>query len=190
MVERENELLEIIKGDKRLMRILQVAQSVNLPNWYIGAGVIRNTVWDTLHEVPQPSPIRDIDFIYYSAEPIDEVPIRKKLQEVFPNVEWDIKNSATVHEWYKAKRNIDRPALFSSEEDIDAWPETASCIGIRITKDNSFLIYAPYGINDLLDMVFRRNKTNEYSVSPEVFKRRVIDKKIAQRWPKATIVYD
>ena len=189
-MKREKELTYIIEYDRRLMNILRIARSAALPNWYIGAGLVRNAVWDYLHDTPGKTPIRDIDFIYFSCEKIDESRIRESLCQALPDVEWDFKNSAFVHEWYQLSKGITRPPLHSTEQDIDAWPETASCIGIRSTADDQILIYAPYGIDDLMDTVFRRNKNNTYSVTPEIFRQRVIDKHITERWPKATIIYD
>jgi uncharacterized protein len=189
IMEREKELTYIIENDKRLMNVLRIARSADLPNWYIGAGLVRNAVWDYLHDAPGKTPIRDIDFIYFSCEKIDESGIRESLSQALPDVEWDLKNSAFVHEWYQLKKGIMRPPLHSTEEDINGWPEIASCIGIQLTLADQILIYAPYGIDDLMDMVFRRNKNNPYSVTPEIFQQRVIDKHIMERWPKATIIY-
>lgn len=189
-MEREKELTNIIEQDSRVMRVLEVAKSVNLPNWYVGAGLIRNAVWDYMQDEPGKTPIRDVDFIYFSEESVDEDKIREALTTALPGIEWDFKNSANVHTWYKEKKGIVRPPLHSSEEDIDMWPETSSCIGIRLSDQNQIIVYAPYGIDDLMSMVFRRNKNNEYSVSPEVFKERVVDKKIEERWPRVTIIYD
>jgi hypothetical protein len=189
-MEREKELTHIIEYDRRLMNILRIARSADLPNWYVGAGLVRNAVWDYLHDTPGKTLIRDIDFIYFSCEKIDESGIRESLSKALPDVEWDFKNSAFVHEWYQLRKRITRPPLHSTEEDIDAWPETASCIGVRLIADDQILIYAPYGIDDLMNMVFRRNKNNTYSVTPEIFRQRVIDKHITERWPKATIIYD
>lgn len=172
------------------MNILRVARSANLPNWYIGAGLVRNTVWDHLHGEPGKTPIRDIDFVYFSLEEIDETTITENLSKAVPDVEGDFKNSALVHEWYECKKGIIRPPFHSSEEDIDAWPEIASCIGIRLMQDEQIMIYAPYGIDDLMDMVLRRNRNNSYTVNQEIFRQRVIEKKIVERWPKVTVLYD
>lgn len=185
---RESELLSIIKSDERLMNILRVARDCNLPNWYVGAGVVRNTVWDSLSGSPGASHIRDIDFIYFSEFDIDEADIRSFLEERLPGVDWDFKNSRDIHKWYKEKKGIDRDPLMSSEEDIDNWPEFCSCIGIRLKEDGEILIYAPYGIDDLMNMVFRRNTFSDHFTSG-MFEQRVKDKKVVERWPKAKIIY-
>ncbi|MDP3487559.1 MAG: nucleotidyltransferase family protein, partial [Bacillota bacterium] len=68
----DKRLREIIRQDCRLMTILQAAQEVNLPEWYIGAGVIRNTVWDYLHGYPGKSPLRDIDLAYFDSSDLSD----------------------------------------------------------------------------------------------------------------------
>ena len=42
-------LKKIIRKDFFIMDILKTVRTLNLPDWYIAAGVIRNTVWDVLH---------------------------------------------------------------------------------------------------------------------------------------------
>ena len=44
----EKDILDLIKRDKWMMDILRVAEKLNLPDWIIGAGFIRNKVWDYL----------------------------------------------------------------------------------------------------------------------------------------------
>src|SRR5258708_2461598 len=186
-MERKEEFLNIIRQDQELMSILKIAEKAHLPNWYIGAGIVRNSVWDYLHNKTEKTPIRDIDLVYFSDEEINEDKARKYLEENLPQVEWDFKNSKHVHEWYKKKKGLSREPLNSSEEDIDNWPETSTCIGLRLSGKD-ILIYAPYGIDDLMDMIFRRNKTGD-GITEEVFNWRVEHKKIAERWPKAKIIY-
>ena len=38
----EKDIIKIIEEDKWMMNILKIAQDLNLPNWMIGAGFIRN----------------------------------------------------------------------------------------------------------------------------------------------------
>ena len=47
------------------------------------------------------------------------------------------------------------------------------------------MIEAPYGLEDLLGMVNRRNPAR---VSIVEYERRLASKRIAERWPKATVI--
>ena len=65
----EAELKAIIQNDQEMLRILKIVQSLNLPDWWICAGFIRNKIWDVLHGYPSDTPLNDIDIIYF--DPVD-----------------------------------------------------------------------------------------------------------------------
>jgi uncharacterized protein len=73
----------------------------------------------------------------------------------------------------------------SSADAVATWPETAVCVALHLDARDRLTIVAPYGLGDLLGLVHRRNPRR---VSVEEYERRLRDKAIAQRWPKATIV--
>lgn len=45
----EQEILKIIGSDARRMEILKAVRTLELPDWIIGAGFVRNPIWDHLH---------------------------------------------------------------------------------------------------------------------------------------------
>jgi len=47
------------------------------------------------------------------------------------------------------------PATRSLEDAIAQWPETATAIAIRLSELDEIVTIAPYGFNDLLNMVVR-----------------------------------
>ncbi|WP_253074928.1 nucleotidyltransferase family protein [Burkholderia gladioli] len=44
---------------------LVAVQSLNLPSWCIGAGAVRNLVWDSLHGLETSSALPDVDVAYF-----------------------------------------------------------------------------------------------------------------------------
>jgi hypothetical protein len=66
-------------------------------------------------------------------------------------------------------------------------PETATALGLRLTLDDRLIVEAPLGLEDLLGMVHRRNPRR---VSVEEYQRRLASKRIAERWPRVTLVRD
>ncbi len=40
----ESDLAELVRDDEWMMRVLRCADSVGLPDWWIGAGFLRNAV--------------------------------------------------------------------------------------------------------------------------------------------------
>ena len=57
---------DIIKRDPFRMRCLRALRALDLPQGYIGAGFVRNAIWDELHARATPTPLNDIDVIYFS----------------------------------------------------------------------------------------------------------------------------
>jgi len=163
------------------MTILRTARSAALPNWYVGAGVIRNAVWDHLHGYPSPTPARDIDVAYFDAIDLSEAREKEAtrfLSSILPSANWEPINQARVHLWYKNEFGREAEPLLSCEAAIDTWPETATCIGVRLLDNDDLLIYAPYGLEDLFAMVLRRNPRR---VTPEHYRQRIKEKRIAEK---------
>lgn len=186
----EREFLKIIRLDSRVMAILKAAREVNLPHWYVGAGVIRRAVWDYLHgrlKDSKKTPFEEVDLIYYTKKKINEKPILVRLESLYPKIRWDLHNDAYLHEFYRKKFGLAIKPLASPEEDVDGWPETATCVAVRLMKNNHIKIYAPYGLEDLLKMIFRVNPKAR-QMNQEIFQKRLTEKKIREKWPKVKAI--
>jgi hypothetical protein len=48
-------LVEVLRADEEFMRILHAVADVNPPHWAVGAGVVRDIVWDHLHGYAVPT---------------------------------------------------------------------------------------------------------------------------------------
>ena len=80
------------------MSILKTVQALQLNDCWVAAGVIRNKVWDTLHNIQ--TEINDIDVIYFDESDCSietENVLESKLQEIMPNQPWSVKNQARMH---------------------------------------------------------------------------------------------
>ncbi len=58
-------LVEIVRNEPVLMRILHGARAMRLPDALLGAGAIYNTVWNVLTDRPTLSGIKDADVAYF-----------------------------------------------------------------------------------------------------------------------------
>jgi len=47
----EQDIINLVRSDKWMMNVLQEAEKLNLPELIIGAGFLRNKVWDYLHVI-------------------------------------------------------------------------------------------------------------------------------------------
>jgi hypothetical protein len=84
---------------------------------------------------------------------------RTKSTKVFDiPLEFDVKNQARVHLWYEKKFGYPIQPYRSVEAAINTWPTTATAIAARI-DECGYKICAPFGLNDLLGMIVRPNKT-------------------------------
>ena len=59
------QLEEIVRTTPSLLRALEVAREVDAPDWLIGAGAVRNAVWDRLHGFTDPTPPGDVDLVFF-----------------------------------------------------------------------------------------------------------------------------
>ncbi len=184
----ESQLKQLIFESSMISNILQAARTVDLPNWYIGAGLLRNLVWDHLHQYDKPSPLNDVDVAFFDANDLSRERDKKaneQLTAVLPNIEWEATNQAAVHTWHEAYFGYPVDPYESAEDGIAAWPETATAVAVRFLPDESLKIFAPFGLEDLFEMKLRRNKRK---VTLEEFHNRYRKKEIKKKWPYVTFI--
>ena len=178
----------ILLGTPWFMDALLAARQVGPPDWLIGAGAVRNAIWDHLHGFREPTPLADIDLGFFDPADTSEVrehQVEESLRTQLPGVPWEARNQAAVHLWYPQKFGYEVEPFASTAEAVASWPETATAVGLRLNDDDNLTVVAPCGLDDLLGMVHRRNPAR---VTVEEYERRLATKRIAQRWPGVTIV--
>jgi hypothetical protein len=178
----EQDILKIIENDSWMMNILSVAKNLNLPDWMIGAGFVRNKVWDYLHGYDNEKVLtRDIDLIYFDKNNIDEnkdKELSRQMKEK-TGIDWEVVNQAHTHKWHN------REAYNNSEEALADWVEIPTCVAVSIDNDGKLQLHAPLGIDDLVNLIVRKNLACS---DPEAYKDRIISKGWKNKWPKLNIV--
>jgi hypothetical protein len=187
--DHQRQITQIVRANGWLMGVLAEVRACGLPDWLVGAGVLRNLVWDHLHGYTTPTPIKDVDVVFFdpveSSEARDRA-VERHLRARRPEVPWEVTNQAGVHRWYHlAFGGEPVPRLTSVEDAVATWPETATCVGVRLLADDGLAIVAPYGLADLVGLVLRRNPRR---VTVEEYRRRIVTKQIAARWPRVEII--
>lgn len=178
----------IIHARSDVMDILKAARDCDPPQWVVGAGLIRNVVWDHLHVYQKPTPFKDVDVAFFDPSDLGrdrEKAIEKDLSALLPGVPWDVTNQAAVHLWYEEKFGYPVDPLTSVEEAVATWPETCTSVAVRLLPDDDLLVIAPLGLGDLLDMVLRRNPRR---ATAEIFRQRVRDKGLLDGWPRVRMI--
>lgn len=179
---------EIVRSTSWLMSALKAARSVGAPDWLIGAGAVRTAVWDRLHGYDTRSRLADIDLVFFDLDGLSEERERQielLLESALPGERWDAKNQAAVHLWYPEKFGHEVDPLASSAAAVATWPETAVCVGVRLTEDDQLLSETPLGLDDLMSLIHRRNPAR---VTIEEYERRLLSKRITERWPHVTVI--
>jgi len=164
------------------METLQAVQRLNLPDWAIGAGFVRNAVWDRLHAYNEPSPLADIDVLYFDSQNSDrarETALEDSFSKILPGRNWSVRNQARMH-----LRNNDCE-YHDTEDAISHWLETPTCVAVRLDDKDALHLIAPYGLDDLLAMQLRptpmgRKKYDQYLA-------RLRSKNWSQTWPNVTM---
>ena len=180
-------LSQIIKQNKVLYDVIEKACNIGLQNYYIGAGCITQTIWNYQSGFELINGISDIDFVYYDNKDLSfeaENSIINQVKNVLESceIELDIKNQARVHLWYKDRFDYDIAPYNSVESAINSWPTTATSVGVRLEND-TFKVYAPFGLNDLFGMIVKANKAQ---ITEEIYMQKV--KKWSKNWSALTII--
>ena len=167
-------------------RVLELAPQLELPDWYLGAGAVCQTVWNELHGFPLEKGIKDCDLVYFDPDTSYEaedkyIQAAAKLFKGLP-VEVEVRNEARVHLWYNQKFGTTIPPYTSTEDAINTWPTTASSVGVRYRGGN-FEVYAPRGLNDMMSLIIRANKG---LITREVYEKKV--ERWCQVWPRLTAI--
>jgi len=181
-------LCELVASSHTLMRALRAARTLALPAWCIGAGAVRNLVWDHLHGYTAETPAPDIDLVYFDAGQVGrsfEASLAEQLTHLEPGFRWDVVNQAGVHLWLASQGGVQQQPFASLADGIASWPETATCVGVSLQPSGAIEVVAPHGLADLFDMVVRWNPSR---VPRAVFEERVASKRFSARWPRVHVL--
>jgi hypothetical protein len=178
---REDDILALIASDPWMMGVIDAAARLDLPQWMIGAGFVRNKVWDHLHGISRAAvDTADIDLIYF--DPADTREETEKGYDAWLraalDVEWSAKNQARMH-------TVDRrPPYLSAEDALSQWVETATCVAAT-RREGQLRLIAPHGVGDLVNLIVRPSPA--HADRPEVMLARAGKKRWLAKWPRLRI---
>ena len=153
-------ILNKSKKIKEILRVLEQYSKENqdFKNYYLAAGCINQTIFNYYHNYDLDYGIGDYDIVYYDEDTSYEKEdiIIKDLKERLKHLDlkFDIKNEKRVHIWYNEKYKTNRKEYESVEDAISKWGTTITCLGVRM-ENNKLIVCAPYGLNDLFNLIIR-----------------------------------
>ena len=175
-------VVEIVCADPAALRQLRAARTLGLPDWCLAAGFVRNRVWDALSGT-QSSFGADVDLLFFDPRDISkqhEADIEGRLRGIVADVDWEARNQARMH-----LHNGDPPYRDTAHA-MNFWLETCTAVGLRLEEDDSITLIAPFGLDDLLAMVFQPSAAGLRRIA--AYRARLAAKPWRARWPKASFI--
>ncbi len=182
---RVDDILALIAARPDKMAALDMVAALGLPDCWIGAGFVRALVWDILHDFSQPTPIADIDVIYF--DPGDrsraaEAEIEAELAAHLAGAPWSVRNQARMHQGKPGE------APYSGTRDAVAkWVETPTAVAAKLDSNGGLGLLAPHGVADLVGLIVR--PTPHYRHRQGAYLRRLAAKRWPETWPRLRVLY-
>jgi hypothetical protein len=180
-------LERILLASPILSPILRAWEAIALPDCWLVAGAIVQTVWNDLFGLEPNYGVRDVDLVYFDGFDLTqeaEANHEARIRQLFSGrgITIDVKNEARVHLWYARKFGGEIAPYTSTKHAITTFPTTATAIGVQ-PAGSGLLISAPFGLADLLGAIVRPNKIR---ITEAIYAAKVMRWRAC--WPGLTIV--
>ena len=139
---------KIVAESDRLLGLLRAVREIGPPDAFVGAGAVRDLVWDHLTGGASSRPDADVDVVYFDPDEQEDrsEDYARALAEARPDVAWDVVNQAFVHAWHRQAGREVAP-LASLESGLATWPETATAVAVQLSASGNLRILAPFGLD-------------------------------------------
>jgi hypothetical protein len=144
--------LQKILIDSPVGAVLPAIAAINLPDWWLAGGAVRNTVWRSLFGTSCELVIKDFDVAFFDAvgDRSQELTAKATLESQHPSYIFDVKNQASFARWRPGRRTYS-----STTDGVADWLHTATAVGVRLDADGQWQFFAPYGLDDLFGGIIR-----------------------------------
>jgi hypothetical protein len=157
--------------------ILDRWHQLELPDCWLVAGCLFQTIWNLRSGNPPEAHIRDYDVFYFDAadrtaegERRAQERTRELLGRAGAHVE--VANQARVHLWYEQHFGVPYPKLRSAHDGIDRFLVLETCVGLQPDA-----LYAPNGLEGVYAGTLTPNPARPYAA---LFNKKVDS--YCQRW--------
>lgn len=185
--EQVREFRRIVFLNPIIVEILQRMPVLQLPDCWLAAGALFQTVWNVLCDRDPQAGILDYDINYFDpsdltweAEDRAITAAGRTLAGIGADIQ--IRNEARVHLWYQEKFGVPCPPYRSTRHAISTFPNCSSCVGVRVI-DGTLDVHAPFGLTDVFRMTTRPNPV---LCPAEVYAAKT--SRWAAEWPRLTVL--
>ncbi|MBD6617216.1 nucleotidyltransferase family protein [Komarekiella sp. 'clone 1'] len=156
-----NTRLQTILADTVIATVLPAIAQLNLPNWWLAGGAVRNTVWHSIFGNECGLGIKDFDIAFFDIEGnrSQELAAKATLTEQFSHEQFDVKNQASFARWRLGHR-----VYTSAEDGITDWLHTATAVGVRLNTQGQWQFFTPYGLDDLFGGIIRPTPAHTHNL--------------------------
>lgn len=181
----EEKLVRLIEQDEWRMHALRCVRALALPDSCVSAGFVRSIAWDVLHGFAEPTPLADVDVVYFDAADTSERSEKRyeaELRAMDDTIPWSVKNQARMHE-----KTGNLPYV-STADGIAHFTERCTAIGVYLDEEDRVRLVAPYGTEDLARLIVRPTPYYETGERSDAYRQRIEEKKWQSRWYLLTIL--
>ena len=174
----QERFLTDIRKNRNNRAILDRWGVLALPDGWLVAGCLFQTVWNLQAGRSPEADIKDYDLFYFDPDDTSEegeAGVQASVDELLRDlgVRVEASNQARVHLWYESYFGRPYAQLRSTREGIDRFLVLATCTGVRPGE-----VYVPNGLTLLYDGVLSMNPLTPHR---ELFDRKARSYRV--RWP-------
>jgi len=155
---------------------------LGLPDGWLVAGCLFQTIWNVRSGRPPGQDIKDYDLFYFDASDLSqaaEAQVQRHAEAVLGDLglTLEVANQARVHLWYPAHFGQPYDPLASAEDGIRRFLVTETCVAVRPDE-----CHAPYGLAGVYAGTLTPNPLVPHA---DLFARKVASYR--RRWPWLTL---
>jgi len=159
-------------------RILERWDALQLPDGWLVAGCLFQSVWNRIAGRPAADSIKDYDLFYFDPADLSEDAeraVQRRAQAVLADLPITVEacNQARVHLWYPEHFGHPYPPLQDARDGIRRFLVPATCVGVSPTA-----LFAPNGLELIYQGVLSMNPLTPYR---DLFEAKVASYR--KRWP-------
>jgi hypothetical protein len=185
--EGERRFLDMVLANSVNRVVLARGPELGVPDWWLTAGAVFQTVWNVLDDRDPRAGIRDYDLFYFDDTDLSweaEDGVIRQAAALFADLDAtvEVRNEARVHLWYEQHFGVPGVAFGSTRDAVDHFASTTCCYALTAAPAGRIRVYAPHGFDDLFQQRVRPN--------PLLAPRAVYETKAArwaQQWPGLTV---